>query len=145
LWSWSGQSFWRVRMHARSWMAVLVALGCGLLPLLAGEESPHESAVKEMLKSLDKLTITLASVKDAETAEAARPELKKAAENWVEVKTKAGKLAPPDKAEKDRLAKEYKGKMDEAIKKFFTEYGRVRGFPAGRAVLMEIKAVVIMP
>ena len=61
------------------------------------------------------------------------------------MKTKAGKLAPPDKAEKDRLAKEYRGKMDEALKKFLTEYGRVRGFPAGREVLMEIKAVVVIP
>jgi hypothetical protein len=132
-------------MNARSWMAVLVALGCGVLPLLADEESVHESAVKEMLKSLDKLTMTLATIKDADSVEAARPELKKAAENWVGVKTKAGKLAPPDKAEKDRLAKEYRGKMDEAIKKFLTEYGRVRGFPAGREVLMEIKAVVVVP
>jgi hypothetical protein len=132
-------------MNARSWMAVLVALGCGMLPLTAGEESQHELAVKQMLKSLDKLTMTLASIKDGDTAEAARPELKKAAENWVDVKTKAGKLAPPDKAEKDRLAKEYKGKMDEAIKKFLTEYGRVRILPAGKEVLMEIKAVVVVP
>lgn len=132
-------------MNARSWMAVLVALGCGVLPLRAGEESLHESAVKEMLKSLDKLTMTLATIKDADSVAAARPELKKAAENWVDVKTKAGKLAPPDKAEKDRLAKEYQGKMDEAIKKFLTEYGRVRSFPAGREVLMEIKAVVVVP
>jgi hypothetical protein len=132
-------------MNARSGMAVLVALGCGLLPLMAGEESPHELAVKQMLKSLDKLTMTLASIKDADTAQATRPALKKAAENWVDVKTKAGKLPPPEKVEKDRLAKEYKGKMDEAIKKFFTEVGRVRNFPAGKAVLMEIKAVVVIP
>ena len=64
-------------MKARSWMAVLAALGCGLLQLLAGEESPHELAVKQMLKSMDKLTTTLASIKDADTAAAARPELKK--------------------------------------------------------------------
>ena len=46
---------------------------------------------------------------------------------------------------KDRLAKEYKGKMDDTLKKFFTEVGRVRGFPAGKEVLMEIKPVVIIP
>ncbi len=132
-------------MHARSWMAVLVVVACGLQPALAGEESPHELAVKQMLKSLDKLTMTLASIKDAATADAARPDLKKAAENWVDVKTKAGKLAPPEKAEKDRLAKEYKGKMDEALKKFLTEVGRVRILPAGQEVLMEIKAVVVIP
>jgi hypothetical protein len=132
-------------MNARSWMAVLVALGGGLLPLTAGEESPHEMAVKQLLKSLDKLTMTLATVKDADSAAAARPELKKAVKSWVEAKTKTDKLVPPDKAEKDRLEKEYKGKMNEAIKKFFTEYGRLRDIPAGKEVLMEIKAVKVIP
>jgi len=126
-------------------MAVLMTLGAVLLPLAAGEESPHELALKQVLKSLDKLTMTLGSIKDAETAEATRPELRKAVENWTDAKTKAGKLAPPEKVEKDRLAKEYKGKMDESIKKFFTEVGRVRSFPAGKEVLQEIKAVVIIP
>jgi len=129
----------------RSWVGVLVALGAGLLPLTAGEESPHELAVKQVLKSLDKLTVALAAVKDADTAQAARPELRKAAKDWTDLKAKTALLPPPDKAEKDRLAKEYKGKMDEALKKFFTEVGRVRSFPAGKEVLMEIKTVIIIP
>src|SRR5262249_9472391 len=107
----------------------------------AGEESPHEQSLMLMIRTLDKLTMTLTAVKDADTAKAARPELRKAAEAWTDAKTKAAKLPPPDKAEKDRLAKEYKGKMDAALKKFFTEVGRVRMIPAGKDVLDEIKVV----
>lgn len=130
-------------MNARSWMGVLVAFGAGLLPLTAGEESPHELAVKQVLKSLDKLTMALSAVKDAETAQAARPELRKAAKDWTELKSKTALLPPPDKAEKDRLAKEYKGKMDDAIKKYYVEVGRVFSFQAGKEVLVELKPVVI--
>ena len=105
-------------MHARSWMGVLVALGACLMPLTAGEESSHELAVKQVIKSLDKLTVALSAVKDAETAQAARPELRKAVKDWTDLKAKTALLPPPDKAEKDRLAKEYKGKMDDAISRY---------------------------
>jgi hypothetical protein len=132
-------------MKALRAMAVLVALGAGLLPLLGGEESPHEQALKLTLRSLDKLTTTLATIRDADTAAAARPDLKKAVEGWTEAKKKTDQLPPPGKAEKDRLAKEYTPKMDEAVKKFKTEIGRVRGFAAGRKVLTEIEAVVGAP
>lgn len=130
-------------MNARSWMAVLVALGVALAPLAAGEESPHELAVKQVLKSLDKLTMALSGVKDAETAQAARPGLRKAAKDWTELKAKTALLPPPDKAEKDRLVKDYKSKMDDAIKKYYVEVGRVFSFEAGKDVLMELKPVVI--
>ena len=43
------------------------------------------------------------------------------------------------------LTKEFKGKMDEAVKKFFTEVGRVRLLPAGKEVLDEVKGVAPIP
>ncbi len=114
-----------------------------MLPLTAGEETPHELAVKQVLKSLDKLTVALSAVKDADTAQAARPELRKAAKDWTDLKAKTALLPPPDKAEKDRLVKEYKGKMDEAIKKYYGEVGRVFSIQAAKEVLMELKPVVV--
>jgi hypothetical protein len=129
-------------MSARRIGAAVVALASGLLPLAAGEESPHEQALKQMLRSLDKMTTTLEGMRDAETAQAARPELRKAADAWVAAREKADGLPPPEKAEKDRLVKEYKGKMDAALKKLFTEVGRVRSFPAGKEALQEIRAVL---
>jgi len=132
-------------MNARSIGLAVVALGTGVLAFAQGEESAHETALKQMLRSIDQLTTTLAGVRDAETAQAARPGLRKAVEGWKDAKTKAAALPPPNQAEKDRLTKDYKGKMDEAVKKFFTEVGRVRLLPAGKDVLDEVKGVAPIP
>jgi len=123
----------------------VVAVGTVLLTLLpasAGEESPHEEALKAMLKSLDKMTTALAGVKDGETAEAARPDLKKAVDGWTMARARADKLPPPEPAEKERLAKQYKGKMDAALKKLLTEVGRVNAVPAAKGLLKELRAVL---
>jgi len=129
-------------MRARSIVLALAALAAGWLTATAGEDSPQEQSLKETVRALEKLTTALTGIRDADTAQAARPELRKAVENWTQVKTKAGKVPPPDQAEKDRLAKAYKGKLEDAMKKFFTEVGRVRAVPAGKEVLEEIKPVV---
>jgi hypothetical protein len=130
-------------MNARIAGAALLTLTVGVLVSRAGEESPHEQAIKQSMRSLDKITAILASVTDAETATAARPDLRKAAVAWNDAKKKTAEIPPPDQAEKDRLVKGYKTKMDETLKKFFTEAGRVRGFRAGKEALQEIKSVTV--
>jgi hypothetical protein len=131
-------------MFARSVGLALTAVAAVTLGLAAQEESPQEQSLREMLKALDRITTTLANVKDAETAQAARPELKKAVDNWVSVTKKAEALPPPDQAEKDRIARTYKGKMDEATKKFLTEAGRIRKLPEGKQVLNDLKPVKVI-
>ncbi len=133
--------FCEKRMNARAIGLALLALAASVFTATAGEESPYEQSLKQMIRTLDRLAMTLAGIKDADTAQAARPELKKAVDEWTVIKTKAGQLPPPDQAEKDRLAKAYRSKLEEAMKKFFTEVGRVRGLPAGKDVLQEIKPV----
>ncbi len=132
-------------MRVRSLAVGMAALALGFVVAAAGEESPHEAALKQMFRALDKLTTTLGTVQDADTAQAARPELRKGVEAWNAAKTKAAELPPPGKAEKDRLAKAYKGKMDEALKRFFTEYARVRAIPAGRKALEELRGTLEPP
>jgi hypothetical protein len=129
-------------MKARTIGMAMALLAVIFVTAAAGDDSPHELSLKQTIRALDKLATTLEKVKDADTAQAARAELKKAAEEWTAIKTKAGELPPPDQAEKDRLAKAYKGKLEEAMKRFFVEVGRVRMFPAGKEVLKEIKPVV---
>ncbi len=126
-------------MNVRSLSVALTALALGAIAVAAGDESAHEGALKQMFQALDKLTKTLATMQDGDTAQAARPELRKGLEAWTAAKFKAAELPPPSKAEKDRLAKAYQGKMDEALRKFYTEYGRVRSFPAGRRALDELR------
>jgi hypothetical protein len=126
----------------RSIGSVVCVLTCGWLCLAAGEESPHEQTLKVMLASLNKLTAALAGVKDAETAQAARPELKKAADTWVAARAKADKLPPPEPAEKARLTKQYKPKMDEALKKLNVEVGRLQSVPSAKEALQELRPVL---
>lgn len=101
-----------------------------------------EEVVKDTLGILDKLTTTLAGVKDKETADSARPELKATTSKWVEIRKKAEALKPPTTEEKTRLEKEYKGKLEESQKKLFAEIGRVKGVPGGPEALTEIAPVV---
>jgi hypothetical protein len=108
----------------------------------AGEESPHEQAIVKMLGSLDKISATLKKIVDEESALAAKPELRKEAAIWVEARAKARKLQPPEKAEKVRLEKMYKLKVEESLKKLFTEKTRVELIePGGKDALKEIAGV----
>src|SRR5262252_4830958 len=97
----------------------------------AGGEPSHEDIVKQMLAGLDKITMTLTTITNAESAEAAKPELRKAAKEWVELRAKVEKLPPPPREEKDRLDKEYKEKLATARKKLVAEQIRVQNIPGG--------------
>lgn len=109
----------------------------------AGEKAGKlEDVVKDMLGTLDKLTTTLAGVKDEASAKAAKPELKSTASRFVEIRKKAADLKPPTKEEKERLEKEYKGKLEMAQKKLLAEIGRVKTVPGGPDALLEIAPVM---
>jgi hypothetical protein len=125
----------------RNGIACLVTL-IGLSAVPGGERVSFEDVIKQMLGVMDSLTTNLASVRDEETASFARPELRKAAEKWQHIKKKAEGLPPPSKEEKDRLAKQYKTKLEEAQKKLFGEVGRVSAVAGGRAALLEISSVL---
>jgi septal ring factor EnvC (AmiA/AmiB activator) len=105
-------------------------------------KTAFDDVVKQMIETMDSLTTTLATIRDEETAKAAVPELRKSAEKWQLVKKKAADLQPPSREEKDRLAKDYKKKLEEAQKKLFAEVGRVSLVPGGRPALMEISSVL---
>jgi hypothetical protein len=126
---------------ARGFGLALLATSVATLGILAGEETVYDKSLKQTLGALDKMTMTLAMVKDEETAQATKPEWKKAVQAWEKVKAEAAKLPPPEQAEKDRIAKEYRPKLDAAVKKFFTEVARVRMIPAGKELLKEVKNI----
>src|SRR5262245_7449803 len=106
-----------------------------LMPAQDGEPPKHEDVIKQMLATLDKLTATLAAVKDEKSAEAAREPLKAASKQFVELRKKADNLRPPSKEEADRLKKEYGQKLSEATKKLLAEIARVRNVPGGRELV----------
>jgi hypothetical protein len=108
----------------------------------AGDKTQFEDVIKQMLGTMDKLTKTLTTITDEDTAKSARPELRKAAGTWHLITKKAEGMPPPSKEEKDRLAKQYKPKLEEATKKLFGEVDRVKSIPGGRQALLEISGVL---
>ena len=64
------------------------------------------------------------------------------AKTWVDERARAAKLVPPDRAEKERLTKIYRPKIDEALKKMFLEIRRVEIIPGGKDALKEIRGVL---
>jgi len=109
---------------------------------LAGEESPHEQTILKMLKSVDTISDELKKIVDEDTATAAKAELRKAADGWIDARAKAAKLQPPEKAEKVRLEKIYKPKIEESMRKMFTQTRRVELIPGGKEALKEIAGVL---
>ncbi len=127
-----------MRIRAASVAMLLLALGVAA----AGEETPYEKAIVQMLGSLDEITKKLKTVIDEDSASAAKPELRKSADVWAETRARAAKLAPPEKAEKGRLEKLYKPKLEESLRKMKVEVGRVENIPGGKEALKEIAAVL---
>ena len=117
---------------------VLTAIGF----VAAGEGSPHEQVIQKTLGALDAITAELTKITDKDTALAAKPELRKTAAEWAETQAKAKKLQPPEKAEKVRLEKLYKPKLDESMKKLLAQTARVGKVDGGEEALKEIHSIL---
>jgi hypothetical protein len=135
-------------MRTTGVLLMVVLLAGGGFPLSAQEASRYEEPLKQSLLLLERMAKALAAVKDNGSAEAARPELRKAAAELLEVRKKAAELPPPERAEKDRLAKEYKTKFVEAERKLRAEIlrvGEIAGCSECREALREISGVLKKP
>jgi hypothetical protein len=128
--------------NASSCLLALFVTSAILPRALGDEKTQFEDVIKQVLDTMDSLKTTLATIQDEETAKSAQPGLRKAAGKWQLIKKKAEGLPPPSKEEKDRLAKQYKTKLEEAQKKLFGEVGRVSAIPGGRDALLEISSVL---
>src|SRR5688572_23161122 len=125
---------------SRYWGAFLLLLAVGMV--VAGDSSPYVQAIEQMLKSMEEIGASLKTIDTEESAGAAKPALRKAAVSWIEARDKAAKLQAPEKAEKERLTRLYKPKLEEALKKVFRELPRVEAIPGGKEALKEISGVL---
>lgn len=120
----------------------LASLLLASLFVVAGEVSPYEKALTQVVESFEKIGATLKTISDEEAAIAARPELRKSAEAYIKVRAQAAKMQPPEKDEKLRLEKRYKPKLEDAMKKMLIEVVRVQVIPGGKDALKEIAGVL---
>jgi hypothetical protein len=100
--------------------------------------SPYEAIVKDILEATQKMTTVLVTIQDAATAANARPELKKAAEKFIEVRKKAEELKQPNLEERERVSRAYRTKLEQAVNRFLQERSRVAAIPGGRDALQEL-------
>ena len=122
-------------------LSVAVLLGLAAPALAQDAAASYEAVVKDMIAATDRLTGVLAAIKDSASAEAARPELKKAAAEFVAVRKLAATLPQPDQKERDRIVKEYQKKLSQAVERFLEERARVGRVPGGRDALQELAAL----
>jgi hypothetical protein len=127
-------------MTTRAWSIVIILAAVGFAG--ASQGSPYEQALQQVLDSFDKIGVKLKSIVDEDSAAAAKPELRKAADAFVEARTKAEKMQPPEKDEKVRLEKQFKAKFKAAMTKMFTEATRVEFIPGGKDALQEISSIL---
>jgi cell shape-determining protein MreC len=103
----------------------------------AGDKS-YEGFIKEMLSTVEQITKTLQNIKDRESAEAARPELKKAAQRMLELRKKAEDSSQPNKDEKERLAEKYAKKLEAAVKQLRDQTLITKTIPGGEDAVAEL-------
>jgi hypothetical protein len=127
-------------MKTRAWSLGIVLVAVGFAG--GAQDSPYEQALQQVVESFDKIGVTLKTIVDEESAAAAKPDLRKSAASFLEARTKAAKMPPPEKDEKVRLEKLYKPKLDASMKKMFTEVRRVEAIPGGKDALKEISVVL---
>ena len=127
-------------MKTRAWSIAILLLAAGFAAAQQG--SPYEQALQQVIDSFDTIGTTLKTIVDEETAAGAKPSLRKSSDAFLEARAKATKMQPPEKAEKERLEKTYKPKLEAAMKKMFTEVFRVKEIPGGKDALKEISSVL---
>lgn len=133
------KSLERLPRSAKLCWGLLPAL-CLLWPCTVQAQPPaaYEGLLKDMLGTVEEITTILVGITDENTAKDAAPMLKLKAEKMLDLRKKADELKQPDKATKDRLAKEYAPKFEAAVKKLRAESLRVEGIPGGDMAVREL-------
>jgi hypothetical protein len=110
---------------------LLLLLVTATLPAQTAGSSPYENVLKELVSALDGVTKVLTSVKTESDARAAVPEFKKAVSRLTDIQKQAEALPQPEKAEKDRVTRLYRSKLQDSINKLSSEVARVKAIPGG--------------
>src|SRR3954451_13200666 len=111
--------------------------------LLLGQDADarYEEVLQKLLASLGQITKTLEGVTDEKSAEAARPELRKATDEFRATRKKSEELAPPAAEARERISKKYQPELEKARKQLVAQVARVQRVPGGKTALAEIRGV----
>lgn len=104
-------------------------------------DARYEEVLQKLLGGLQSITKTLEGITDEKSAEAARPELRKATEEFRATRKKSAELAPPATEVRERISKKYQPEFEKARKELVGQTARVQRLPGGKAALAEIRGV----
>ena len=121
-----------VAMRSAFRLAFVALLLCGTASFAA---DTFESVLKEMSATMKELLTTLKSVKDADTAKAAVPKLKKVNEKGEDVAKRLTKLGKPTKAEDEALLKKFIDESQAFGKDLETEMKRIKDVKGAEEVI----------
>jgi hypothetical protein len=123
-------------------IAIGLAASLFSLTLVAAAQEPnHEEVLGKLLGSLQAIGKTLEGITDEATATTARPELKKEAVEFGEIRKQSEQVPPPSPEARDRIAKAWQPKFVEVRKTLEAQIARVQRVPGGEACLAELKSV----
>ena len=122
-----------------------IAIGFGTLllslALVVAQEPNHEEVLGKLLGSLQAIGKSLEGITDEATATSARPELKKQAQEFREVRKLSEQVPPPSPEAREKIAKTWQPKFVEVRKTLEAQIARVQRVPGGKATLEELKVV----
>lgn len=108
-----------------------------------GPKDPSEDVTLKMLGHLEKMAEALRTMKNKESAAAARETVKEQVLAILKLRARAKELPPPSRALRERLATEYKKKFEAVQETLKLEVARVRAFVSGgREALTEVVALL---
>ena len=108
----------------------------------ARADDTFESLTEEGIKALNGFAEILITIKDKATAERAKPDIKKVAEQIGGLKERMEKLGEPGRLRKEELDKKYTPKMEATIKKINKELDRIKDLEGGSLIVTQVTAIL---
>jgi len=105
----------------------------------AADTKEYDAIFKEVVGSMSQLADVLASIKDKDSADKAKPEIKKIAVKMKELKAKGDKLGKPSKDQEKELMEKYRKDLEAATKKMTTEAFRLASTDYGKDALKDLQ------
>ena len=116
-----------------------------LFPLFAlsgcGKDN-YESLRKQQVATVKEAADLLATIKDKETAEKAKPRLKQLGDRWRDLQKRMDALPSPSAEEEARTKRLYEDEFNGARGRFLAESIRVAFVPGGKEALQEMGEII---
>ena len=113
-----------------------ITLCVGILLLVSGCGDSHESVINDSVKLMKEMTAILKTVKDEESAKAAKPKLKALSEKMEAIEKRSKALGEPTAEQQKKLEEKFKKENEKVVQEFFAEMMRV-GVTPGLAQHLE--------